>query len=92
MAGVDWAKVGESLRDMGGWENTGARPNPDHGAAPIADRPGDWTWRPAVPKWLRDPPEPAPAVPEPPAAVDSYGAVPQPSGPARWMFGTDGEE
>lgn len=99
MGAVDWGKVGDILRDLGGWENTRRAPDPDHGAEPIADRPGCWGWRPAVPEWMRDVPEPAPAappVPDTPAAeaprVDSYGTVPQPSGQAGWMFGVAGED
>lgn len=68
-ATVDWSKVGADLRDMGsGWEGAGRKPDAEHGAEPIADRPGCWTSPVRVPEWLRGQPEMAeePA----PAAVD----------------------
>ena len=70
MAGFDWSKVGENLRDMGGWEDARSVPAADHGAEPIADRPRCWTSPVRVPEWLRGQHEVA-ADPAPAAADEA---------------------
>ena len=54
---VNWQKVHDGLRDMGGWENDPNAPKAnidDAGKQPIADRPECWTTPFKTPQWLKD--------------------------------------